>query len=740
MKKNKHLFWTQTGVLTSRYFHICLNNKQNLLLNFIIPLLTILIVCSVACDKMFSEKPSVDNSINKGYPVLTWEKVTQESKGKLPIHSSGIGKINSNQSLYFIFSENNIYSINNARIVIKSKNGEELKTYSNDDIKVVTMNNDNGKGTYSLYVETDVLKSYEKYNVSLFTDINTSDGNENKITVEVPNKLENVTDKVTKAKNDYKISESLSSDFNIDDFVANPNNQQKIATIPNSKIVVDNTEYILINDAETFAYIFSDKKDNNIKWEEQNYYLSCDINLNNYSKLKSLVQDKEYKGIFDGNGHIISNFKTKDCGLIAKLNGTVKNLGIENATVNSPKNNVGIVSGTLNKKGLIYNSYIKNSNVTGKESVGGFVGEIVDNSTSAEIYGCYAMDCNIKSDNNVAGIVGTANKGIIKSCYSVSDIKGNSDNKGEIVGNISTDGTLDNCYYLDSEDISAYGVNSSIDKSNVISTEGLDIDELKNASEKIAYKVNGEDNVYYFKTDGQLDEFSHTQTGLFMLVCVAIFVGICNSIQEVCKERNILKREYMTNLNLGSYILSKLIVQALLCALQMILVLGIFALFVNGKHLSTSGVIFGSIWIEYFITMFLLCFASDTLALFISSIVKNSSTANIFIPIVLIVQIVFSGVLFDLGNTFEKIAYLMFSKWGIAGLAITSHLNNARGKFLLDNPTFELQLGPNMSSVHSMFSSEVSNLLLVWGVLILFVIAFSVLSVLFLKRIKKDKR
>ena len=389
---------------------------------------------------------------------------------------------------------------------------------------------------------------------------------------------------------------------------------------------------------------------------------------------------------------------------------------------------------------MIYNSYIKNSNVTGKESVGVFVGEIVDNSTSAEIYGCYAMDCNIKSDNNVGGIVGTANKGIIKSCYSVSDIKGNSDNKGEIVGNISTDGTLDNCYYLDSEDISAYGVNSSIDKSNVISTEGLDIDELKNASEKIAYTVNGEDNVYYFKTDGQLDEFSHTQTGLFMLVCVAIFVGICNSIQEVCKERNILKREYMTNLNLGSYILSKLIVQALLCALQMILVLGIFALFVNGKHLSTGGVIFGSIWIEYFITMFLLCFASDTLALFISSIVKNSSTANIFIPIVLIVQIVFSGVLFDLGNTFEKIAYLMFSKWGIAGLAITSHLNNARGKFLLDNPTFELQLGPNMSSVHSMFSSEVSNLLLVWGVLILFVIAFSVLSALFLKRIKKDKR
>lgn len=740
MGKKNHSFCSQTGVLTSRYFHICLNNKQNLLLNFVIPILTILIVCSVACDKMFSEKPSVNHSINNGYPVLTWESVSQESKSKLSVYTSGVGKVDSKKCLYFIFSENNNYDISNPKVVLKSNDGEELKTFSGDDINIVTMKNKDTKGTYSLYVETDLLESNVTYTASLFTDTDSHNNLENNVKFNVPLKMENVTKKVKNAKEGYKNSSKLSKDFSIDKFVMNTDNQQKIATIPNSKMVVDNTEYILINDSETFAYIFSDKKDSKINWNEQNYYLSCDIDLNKYSDLVPLGKNSGYKGIFDGNGHKVSNFTTKESGLINKLSGTVKNLGVVNGKVKTTNKNAGAIAGTLDSKASVFNSFVKNCTVESSQFSGGIVGSMASKNKYSEIYGCYTMNCKVKSDKYVGGVVGNTNNGKVKSCYAISELDGDKDYTGEITGYICNDGTLDNCYYLNNSGLSEYGEKSETDNTTIKSTYALSTEQIKNASEKIKYTVNDNDDVFYFKTDGQLDEFSHTQTGLFMLVCVAIFVGICNSIQEVCKERNILKREYMTNLNLGSYVLSKLIIQALLCALQMILVLGIFAIFVSGKQLSSSGVIFGSIWVEYFITMFLLCFASDVLALFISSIVKNSSTANIFIPIVLIVQIVFSGVLFDLGKTFDKIAYLMFSKWGIAGLAITSHLNNARAKFLLDNPNFELQLGPNMSSVHSIFSSEVSNLLCVWGVLLLFVIVLSVLSVLFLTRIKKDKR
>ena len=138
--------------------------------------------------------------------------------------------------------------------------------------------------------------------------------------------------------------------------------------------------------------------------------------------------------------------------------------------------------------------------------------------------------------------------------------------------------------------------------------------------------------------------------------------------------------------------------------------------------------------------MFLLAFAADTTALVISSIVKNSSTANTFIPIILIVQIVFSGVLFDLGNAMEKFASLMISKWGIAGLAISSRLNDSRNSFLLDSPDFELKLGPSMSTVKDLYNSSPANLIKVWGILLVFILVCSVLSTVLLKRVKKDKR
>lgn len=225
-----------------------------------------------------------------------------------------------------------------------------------------------------------------------------------------------------------------------------------------------------------------------------------------------------------------------------------------------------------------------------------------------------------------------------------------------------------------------------------------------------------------------------------MIACVAIFVGICNSIQEICKERNILKREYMSNLRLGSYITSKLVVQGLICAVQILLIMLIFFISIRGKAYPTSGVILGSAMIEMYITMFLIAFSSDTIALLISSIVKNSSTANTFIPIVLIVQIVFSGVLFDLGETMQSVAGVMLSKWGIAALAATCRLNEGRLALLLENPEMSLQMGAQMSKINDLFTATPQNLLKIWGILLIFVVVCSVLSGILLTSVKKDKR
>jgi hypothetical protein len=311
-----------------------------------------------------------------------------------------------------------------------------------------------------------------------------------------------------------------------------------------------------------------------------------------------------------------------------------------------------------------------------------------------------------------------------------------------IVGHLNDVDQLENCKYInnDSKDkLKAIGKGTDSENNKENNVGSISEKKLKEYSAMLVYNYDDEEE-YGFKKDGQLYMFSETQIGLFMLMCVAIFVGICNSIQEICKERNILKREYMTNLKLTSYVSSKLIVQAMICAVQMLMVLAVFGVAVHNKALYSSGVIFGSVWIEYFITMFLIAFSADLLALIVSAVVKSSSVASTFIPVLLIVQVVFTGVLFDVGEVMEAFAASMISKWGMAGLAISTRLNDARLKFLIDSPDLELKLGAKMSVEKQAYVSSAGNLLMVWGILLAFVVLYAVICTVVLRRVKKDKR
>ena len=54
---------------------------------------------------------------------------------------------------------------------------------------------------------------------------------------------------------------------------------------------------------------------------------------------------------------------------------------------------------------------------------------------------------------------------------------------------------------------------------------------------------------------GIYELFTETQSILFTLMSGGIWMGLLNTIQEVNKERVILKREYMGNLKLPIYML-----------------------------------------------------------------------------------------------------------------------------------------------------------------------------------------
>lgn len=756
MNKNKKpSFFRQTAVLTSRYFQIFFNDKQSLILTIAIPLLTILIVSFVASGDMFSVKTDIDHSINDGYPILAWQQVVQEKDDKFSLEETGIGYLdedNDETCLYVIFSQNEYKSISNEMFTIKDNMGNLISEIS-QDIKIVNCSD----GIYSAYaVFDDQLDQGNTYDCTFSADVELKNSKKskhytNEYSLYISEKYDNVSDVVTKSGFAYDDFDTLDQDFDLNDYVLN--NQQKIAALSNSLMNINGIDYVVVNDAETMAFLLSDKDDipgySNEDWFEYNYYLNCDIDLNNYDGIIPFGNsDNPYKGIFDGNGHIIKNLNInsdlENAGMFGVVEGTIKNLGLDSASIYTSKSNSGVIAGKL-ITGSIYNCFVKGSSVNADNGcVGGLVGCGDSSENSTEIYTCYVKDTTVESkDDYIGGLAGNSYGIKISACYAIPEIKSADESNyiGNIVGSSDSTDLLENLVYLENtNDYKAIGnENDSTDnnENNVVSKSE---DDLKEYSPMLFHSLANEDNEYGFKKDGQLDLFGGTQTGLFMLVCVAIFVGICNSIQEICKERNILKREYMTNLKLTSYTLSKLIVQSIVCAVQMIIVLLIFSLFITGKGLYSSGVIFNSIWTEYFITMFLLAFSADTLALVISSIVKNSSTANTFIPIILIVQIVFSGVLFDLGDQMDNFASLMISKWGIAGLAISSRLNDARTQFLLDSPNYELQLGSSMSSVKDLYMSTAGNLLKVWIILLVFIIVCSIICTLLLTQVKKDRR
>ena len=221
------------------------------------------------------------------------------------------------------------------------------------------------------------------------------------------------------------------------------------------------------------------------------------------------------------------------------------------------------------------------------------------------------------------------------------------------------------------------------------------------------------------------DVYEDTKSILFALVCSGIWIGLFNSIQEICKERVILKREYMANLKLPIYILSKYVVQLALGFIQTLLMLGLFAVIVG---IPEKGVIIGSGFVECALTLLLTVMASASMGLIISAFAKNGDRAMTFAPFVLIVQLLFSGILFKLEGAVDVISRVTVSRWAIEGLGCTADLNNLVSKTGIPREAEDL------------FTHTAAHLWQVWGILLIFVVVFGVLATVMLRSVAKDQR
>ncbi len=161
--------------------------------------------------------------------------------------------------------------------------------------------------------------------------------------------------------------------------------------------------------------------------------------------------------------------------------------------------------------------------------------------------------------------------------------------------------------------------------------------------------------------------------GGFALTCVAIWNGAFNSIQSVCRERAIIKREHRSGMHVSSYVVAHMIYQFVLCLAQTGLTM--YVLNVMGVQFPSRGFMTPWMIVDIGISMLLITYASDMLSLFLSSIARTTTGAMTVMPFVLIFQLVFSGGIIPLPAWSQRLSDFTISNYGIRAMASQSGYN-----------------------------------------------------------------
>ncbi len=164
-----------------------------------------------------------------------------------------------------------------------------------------------------------------------------------------------------------------------------------------------------------------------------------------------------------------------------------------------------------------------------------------------------------------------------------------------------------------------------------------------------------------------------TMQGCFALVCVCVWNGFFNSIQVVCREREIIKREHRAGMHISSYVAAHMIYQMLICLLQTAIIIGVCHLM--QVPFPSRGLISQSFVIDLAVTIFLTTYAADMLSLAISSLVHTTTTAMTVMPFMLIFQLIFSGVLVVLEGPAKTITDFTITKWGFNAFCTVGNYN-----------------------------------------------------------------
>ena len=235
-----------------------------------------------------------------------------------------------------------------------------------------------------------------------------------------------------------------------------------------------------------------------------------------------------------------------------------------------------------------------------------------------------------------------------------------------------------------------------------------------------------------FNANEVFNKYHITRTSSIMFISAALWIGLFNSVTSICNERKVIKFEYqIKGLSLPSYVAARVLTELVLCLAEAVLMIGtIVILYPHAQGNGSQIVLFG-------VTLFLVIFTSDMLALLISAFVKKSSQAMTAMPLVLMVQLLFSNFLQSLD---EKIPFLVWishatiTRWGTTAFFRIANMNNlvpSQG-----HTDWQVYQKDGVGT----YAYDLLAILGNWGVLIAFSALFMVATSLVLTSVRKDAR
>ena len=198
-----------------------------------------------------------------------------------------------------------------------------------------------------------------------------------------------------------------------------------------------------------------------------------------------------------------------------------------------------------------------------------------------------------------------------------------------------------------------------------------------------------------YSKSGIYSYYENINVPAYLLICVlaALFFGLTVSAEEIIRDRKIRKREKFLNLSQRSYLLAKVSLLFMLSAIQTLsfVIVGHLVMGIQDLYLD-----------DWMILFTVSCFA-NLLGLTVSASFNSAVTIYILIPILIIPQLLLSGVLvrFDQLNPSLRqnpgsvpiTADLMASRWAFEALAVNRFSNNGYEK-----PLFAVDLRISFSN------------------------------------------